>query len=144
VDGDMKLTDFNNLTNFGIEDPRMTTIGGVAFRHLDRLPRVGDSISIEDTLITILEMDEHRIHRVRVNRGGRVEESGDDETPEESGITGATGTDDGTMADVLPGDSEAGKGGGAADTGTDTTDDGGDAITDAGENRQDPQRKANY
>ncbi|MDH3870991.1 MAG: hemolysin family protein, partial [Gammaproteobacteria bacterium] len=48
VDGDMKLTDFNNLSNFGIEDPRMTTIGGVAFRHLDRLPRVGDSISIED------------------------------------------------------------------------------------------------
>ena len=38
VPGDMKLADFNNLTNFGIEDSRMTTIGGVAFRHLDRLP----------------------------------------------------------------------------------------------------------
>jgi CBS domain containing-hemolysin-like protein len=75
VDGDMKLTDFNNLTNFGIEDPRMTTIGGVAFRHLDRLPRVGDSISIDDTVITILEMDEHRIARVRVNRGGKIDES---------------------------------------------------------------------
>ncbi|MGI9294426.1 MAG: hemolysin family protein, partial [Pseudomonadales bacterium] len=35
VEGAMKLNDFNNLTNFGIEDPRMTTIGGVAFRHLD-------------------------------------------------------------------------------------------------------------
>ena len=71
VDGDMKLTDFNNLSNFGIDDPRMTTIGGVAFRHLDRLPRVGDSISIEDISITVLDMDGHRIARVRVSRGNR-------------------------------------------------------------------------
>jgi CBS domain containing-hemolysin-like protein len=75
VDGDMKLTDFNNLSNFGIEDPRMTTIGGVAFRHLDRLPRVSDSISIEDITITVLEMDEHRIARVRVSRGSRGDET---------------------------------------------------------------------
>jgi putative hemolysin len=75
LDGDMKLTDFNNLSNFGIEDPRMTTIGGVAFRHLDRLPRVGDSISIEDISITVLEMDEHRIARVRVSRGIRGDEA---------------------------------------------------------------------
>ncbi|MDH3901455.1 MAG: hemolysin family protein [Gammaproteobacteria bacterium] len=75
VDGDMKLTDFNNLSNFGIEDPRMTTIGGVAFRHLDRLPRVGDSINMEDIVITVLEMDEHRIARVRVIRGVRSEEA---------------------------------------------------------------------
>jgi CBS domain containing-hemolysin-like protein len=75
VDGDMKLTDFNNLSNFGIEDPRMTTVGGVAFRHLDRLPRVGDSISIEDISITVLEMDEHRIARACVSRGSRGEEA---------------------------------------------------------------------
>jgi CBS domain containing-hemolysin-like protein len=76
VDGDMKLTDFNNLTNFGIEDPRMTTIGGVAFRHLDRLPRIGDSIRIEDITVTVLEMDEHRIARVKVIRGSGTEEAG--------------------------------------------------------------------
>ncbi|MEJ2519918.1 MAG: transporter associated domain-containing protein [Desulfuromonadales bacterium] len=57
VPGDMKLSDFNNLTHFGVQDPRMTTIGGVAFRHLDRLPRVGDRISIEDisTMRLVLE-----------------------------------------------------------------------------------------
>jgi CBS domain containing-hemolysin-like protein len=75
VDGDMKLTDFNNLSNFGIEDPRMTTIGGVAFRHLDRLPRTGDSINIDDISITVLDMDEHRIARVRVSRGTRGDEA---------------------------------------------------------------------
>ncbi len=29
VQGDMNLTDFKQLTNFGIEDPRTTTIGGL-------------------------------------------------------------------------------------------------------------------
>ncbi|VFM99355.1 MAG: Hemolysin, contains CBS domains [Candidatus Kentron sp. G] len=66
--GDMKLTHFNALTNFGIEDPRMTTIGGVAFRHLDRLPRVNDRVIVEGIEITILEMEAHRIARVRVKR----------------------------------------------------------------------------
>ncbi len=73
VRGDMKLNDFNNLTNFGIEDPRMTTIGGVAFRHLDRLPRVGDQVTVEGITITVLQMDEHRIDRVRVSRGEGAE-----------------------------------------------------------------------
>lgn len=66
VPGDMKLTDFNNLTNFGIEDPRMTTIGGVAFRLLDRLPRVDDTVVIEGICIKILEMSAHRIAKVQV------------------------------------------------------------------------------
>jgi hypothetical protein len=66
----MKLTDFNNLTNFGIWDPRMTTIAGIAFRHLDRLPHQGDTVTVEGFEITVLEMDAHRIARVRVGKGG--------------------------------------------------------------------------
>ncbi len=66
VAGDMTLTDFNNLTNFGIEDPRMTTIGGVVFRHLDRLPKVGDRVTIEGIAITVTKMDMHRIAQVHV------------------------------------------------------------------------------
>ncbi len=74
VPGDMKLNDFNNLTNFGIEDPRMTTIAGVAFRHLDRLPRVGDKVTVEGIVISVLEMDGNRISQVRVTRGVALEE----------------------------------------------------------------------
>ena len=69
VPGDMKLTDFNNLTNFGIGDPRMTTIAGYAFRLLDRLPRKGDRVESEDIQIQIMEMDDHRISKVRVAKG---------------------------------------------------------------------------
>ena len=83
VPGDMKLTDFNNLTNFGIEDPRMTTIGGVAFRHLDRLPREGDAVYVEGIQITILEMKEHRISQVRVARGHIAEETASEQEHDE-------------------------------------------------------------
>jgi CBS domain containing-hemolysin-like protein len=84
VPGDMKLNDFNNLTNFGIEDPRMTTIGGIAFRHLDRLPRVGDKVTVEGVEITVTEMDGHRISATRVARGVTDEEA--DETPSEAAV----------------------------------------------------------
>ena len=66
VPGDMKLTDFNDLTNFGIEDPRMTTIGGVVFRHLDRLPHTGDAVMIDGYSATVLDMKGHRVDRVRI------------------------------------------------------------------------------
>ena len=80
VRGDMKLTDFDDLTNFGIEDPRMTTIGGVVFRYLDRLPKIGDSVAMEGYVATVLEMDGHRLARVRVAKGqlDDAKESGDD------------------------------------------------------------------
>ena len=88
VPGEMKLTDFNNLSNFGIEDPRMTTIGGVAFRHLDRLPRVGDDVTVEGVRITVLEMEAHRIARVRVARGQVALEREDEESETENVAAG--------------------------------------------------------
>lgn len=66
VPGDMRLTDFNDLTNFGIEDPRMTTIGGVVFRHLDRLPCIGDTVVIDGYSATVMEMKGHRVAGVRI------------------------------------------------------------------------------
>ena len=88
IPGEMKLTDFNNLTHFGLEDPRMTTIGGVAFRYLDQLPQEGDSVVVEGVEITVLEMDGHRIAKVRVSMG----ESEDAE--ESSKKDGGSGSDE--------------------------------------------------
>lgn len=69
VAGEMKLTTFNDLTNFRIDDPRMTTIAGVMLRALDRLPQVGDEITIEGVVLTVLEMVGHRIARLRASKG---------------------------------------------------------------------------
>ncbi len=78
VPGEMRLTDFDDLTNFGIWDPRMTTIGGVAFRHLDRLPQVGDRVEFDDIQMEVLEMNEHRIAKVRVAQGVDLEDLEDE------------------------------------------------------------------
>ena len=45
--GDTKLAELNRVTHLSVHDPRMTTIAGVAFRHLDRLPKVGDQVTVE-------------------------------------------------------------------------------------------------
>ena len=104
----MKLTDFNNLSNFGIEDPRMTTIGGVAFRHLDRLPRVGDDINVEGVRITVLEMEAHRIARVRVARGlVALEREGDEPSGEDTAEDALPPTRDGSGAGNRPRDDTA-------------------------------------
>ena len=76
VPGEMKLTDFNDLTNFGIEDPRMTTIGGVVFRHLDRLPRIGDIVMIDGYIATVLEMEGHRVAGVRIAQNAESADAG--------------------------------------------------------------------
>ena len=65
VSGNMKLTEFEALTNFGIEDPRMTTIGGVALRHLDKLPEEGDQVAVDGIRLTVVEMQANRIVRLR-------------------------------------------------------------------------------
>jgi CBS domain containing-hemolysin-like protein len=75
VAGDMKLTDFEDLTNFGITDPRMTTIGGVLLRVLDELPKEGDQVTIEGVVLTVLEMQGHRIARLRASKGAVLAET---------------------------------------------------------------------
>lgn len=77
VAGDMKLTTFNDLTNFGLDDPRMTTVAGILLRHLDHLPAVGDEVSVEDLAMRVLELDGHRIARVRVAKGAAAEGGSD-------------------------------------------------------------------
>lgn len=98
VPGEMKLTDFNDLTNFAIEDPRMTTIGGVVFRYLDRLPKVGDRVTMEGLVATVLEMDGHRLAKVRIAKGMAVEE---EDKKEDAGLA-AGASEPGTGGDGGP------------------------------------------
>jgi CBS domain containing-hemolysin-like protein len=65
VDGAMKLTDFNTITNFGINDSRMTTISGVVLRHLDRLPTIGDEVIVEGVRLQVVSLEGHRIATLR-------------------------------------------------------------------------------
>jgi CBS domain containing-hemolysin-like protein len=68
VPGEMRLTDFYNLTNFDIEDPVMTTIGGVAFRLFDRLPKVGECVNSEGYEFVAQEVTGLRISKIKVSK----------------------------------------------------------------------------
>ncbi|MCN4145291.1 MAG: hypothetical protein LC437_09860 [Thiohalomonas sp.] len=67
----MKIKHFHrswvyNLTNFDIEDPVMTTIGGFAFRLFDCLPAINDSIEYEGYKFTVKEVKGLRVSKIRV------------------------------------------------------------------------------
>ena len=68
VPGDMRLADFNNLTNFDIEDPVMATIGGAAFRWFDRLPEPGEHVTHEGYRFVVKERKGLRISQVLVQK----------------------------------------------------------------------------
>jgi len=114
VPGEMKLTDFNDLTNFGIEDPRMTTIGGVVFRYLDRLPKVEDTVFIDGYLATVLEMEGHRLARVRITkqatamRDDQDAPGAEDETDDAVTMLPSTAENDSAEAAAAPPESEDG------------------------------------
>ncbi|MCG6967562.1 MAG: hemolysin family protein [Chromatiaceae bacterium] len=68
VPGDMRLSDFYNLTNFDIEDPVMSTIGGVAFRLFDRLPEPGDHLTHDGYRFVVKQRSGLRISQLQVQK----------------------------------------------------------------------------
>lgn len=74
VPGYMRLMDFHDLTNIDIDDPVMTTIGGMVFRLFGRLPAVGDQVAYEGYDFRVLEMNGLRISRLRVTKSGQSAE----------------------------------------------------------------------
>lgn len=67
VPGDMRLFDFYNLTNIDIEDPVMTTVGGLVFRLFGRLPTAGEEVAYEGYRFRVVEVSGLRISRLRVS-----------------------------------------------------------------------------
>lgn len=67
IAGSMKLTDINDalFTTFDSDD--YDSIGGIMIENLDRIPKKGESVTLEDgTLITASVMNKNRIMRVTV------------------------------------------------------------------------------
>lgn len=66
--GWMRLLDFYSLTNIDIDDPVMTTLGGLVFRLFGRLPQVGEAVDYEGYHFHVLGIDGLRISRVQVSK----------------------------------------------------------------------------
>ncbi len=77
VSASMRLEAFNRLTNLGVADSRMATIGGVVFRLLDRVPRADDIVELPGCTATVVSMDGLRISRLRITKHGARGGGGD-------------------------------------------------------------------
>src|SRR5712691_10187465 len=64
--GSTEISDVNRLLKLNLDDADCTTIGGLLFGRLGRLPKVGDRVSLQGATFEILEMDGRRVGRVRV------------------------------------------------------------------------------
>ncbi len=68
VDARMSLVDLNEQLETQIESENADTIGGFIFDHLGTVPEQGHQFSYQGFTFTILEADERRIHRIRMQR----------------------------------------------------------------------------
>jgi magnesium and cobalt exporter, CNNM family len=64
--GNAEIGDVNRLLRLNLDDSDYTTIGGLLFGRLGRLPKVGDRVNLQGATFEILEMDGRRVGRVRV------------------------------------------------------------------------------
>ena len=64
--GSTEISDVNRMLKLHLDDADYTTIGGLLFGRLGRLPKVGDRVALEGATFEILEMDGRRVGRVRV------------------------------------------------------------------------------
>ena len=68
IEGNMKLDDVNNRINTSLASKDYDSIGGIVIEHLnDRLPAVGESVTLEDgTELKVEEVSNNRIQSVRM------------------------------------------------------------------------------
>ena len=64
--GSTEISDVNRVLKLQLDDADYTTIGGLLFGRLGRLPKVGDRVNLQGATFEILEMDGRRVGRVRV------------------------------------------------------------------------------
>ncbi len=69
LDGAMPISEFNNRFDAELDDSDYTTLGGLLFGQLGRLPRVGDRVAVGPHHFEITAMDGRRVDRVRMEGG---------------------------------------------------------------------------
>lgn len=71
VDGSMPVDEVEELIGFKpVEAEECETAGGLLLSLFDRIPNEGDTVAVEDegdkATFTVLDMDRHRIDKIRV------------------------------------------------------------------------------
>jgi CBS domain containing-hemolysin-like protein len=66
--GQARIDEFNEFFGTNIASEDYESIGGVVIEHLDRLPNVGDTITINNFIIQVVRMDKKRIDRLIIRK----------------------------------------------------------------------------
>lgn len=66
VKSSMHLNDFNDYFNLDLEEIKNDSIGGFVIDHLSRIPEAGDSIKIDNVIITVDEVDRYKIEMLKI------------------------------------------------------------------------------
>ena len=82
VDGVEELEDIEDELSVSLpSEEGMTTIGGFMMEQLGRMPRPGDSVTVNDLIFRILEMTGPRVKKVRIRRQSSKAATGSAESP---------------------------------------------------------------
>lgn len=68
ADGQIKLGDLNELLESSFSSEDYDSLGGYIMENLDRLPKEGDSITVDGFLFRVKALDKNRIKRVHIFR----------------------------------------------------------------------------
>jgi magnesium and cobalt transporter len=63
-----RVEDFNEFFECELSDEEYDTIGGLVMHELGRLPRLGETIQIDDFMFAVVEADDRRIDALKVQR----------------------------------------------------------------------------
>jgi len=66
MSGSTEVADVNRNYGLQLDDTDYTTIGGVVFGKLGRLPRIGDRVELPGATFEVIEMEGRRVGKVRV------------------------------------------------------------------------------
>ena len=75
VDARLPIEELEGYFGVTVEREKFDTVGGLIFYLLGRIPGIGEEVACNGLLLTVLDADERRIIKVRVNRRSVAEEA---------------------------------------------------------------------
>lgn len=83
VEGSVNLDDFNEYLGTDIDSENYESLGGLIIEQLERLPKKGDSVEIDNCILTVIKMEDKRIDYVKVTIKPPEENTSDENTDDE-------------------------------------------------------------
>ncbi|KGH46870.1 membrane protein [Modestobacter caceresii] len=77
VDGLLNLDDFAGATGLHLPEGPYETVAGYVLAELGRLPVLGDTVTVEERTLTVLELDGRRIARISVSAAPQQDDGSD-------------------------------------------------------------------